>query len=477
MAAAVRSRSGVDCAWHSQPGPQTALLACPVYEVFFGGARGGGKTDGMLGDWLEHSATYGQHATGVFFRRVAKQLEEVVARTHQIFPQTGAIWLKGDQTWVWVAGPRKGARLKFRHLWSVDDAASYQGHQYTWICFEELTNWPIPDAVDMLKGTLRSAHGVPCFFRATGNPGGAGHAWVKARYVDPAPLGNKIIIEPETGLARVYIPSKLEDNRILVDQDPHYELRLRQTGSPELVKAWRFGIWDIVAGAFFDDVWNPGKHILKPFAIPPTWRRRQSFDWGSSSPASLGMWAESDGERMPEGVDLWFPRGSLIRTGEWYTVEKDSSGIPKTNVGQRINNKELGKGIARRSKGTTWSDCMADPSIFVEAGGDSLYDQIRAGAKEEGYSLFFQPADNSRKSGWQTMRTMLQESAKDHAEDKGLWIFENCTDWIRTVPVLQRDKRDGDDIDTTTEDHAADETRYICQTKPKTAGMMNVTGT
>jgi hypothetical protein len=310
----------------------------------------------------------------------------------------------------------------------------------------------------MIRATLRSAHGVPVKLRLTGNPGGPGHNWVKARYITLAPNGYSIISDPQSGELRVFIPSRLEDNRELTEKDPNYERRLMQSGSPTLVKAWRFGMWDIVAGGFFDDLWNPDKHVLTPFAIPKGWRYKRSFDWGSSSPASLGLWAESDGTITAN--DLYFPRGSLIRMGEWYTVQKDAQGFVKPNTGLRLMNKELGAGIVKRSEGRIWSGCVADPSIFIKAGGPSIYEQMRDGAKEAGGMLLFGKADNNRVAGWQKMRDMMQASLAENREHPGLWVFENNIDWIRTVPVLQRDQRNQDDIDTVSEDHAADETRY-----------------
>ena len=87
-----------------------------------------------------------------------------------------------------------------------------------------------------IKGTLRSGKGVPVGFRATANPGGPGHNWVKARYIDPAPSGWEILPD-DNGLERVFIPSKLSDNKILTDEDPLYVARLKETGSEQLVKA------------------------------------------------------------------------------------------------------------------------------------------------------------------------------------------------------------------------------------------------
>ena len=178
MVEALRSQVGEHAEFRPQFGPQVALVTSPIEDVFFGGARGGGKTYGMLLSFLRHAETYGGYATGVFFRRVAKNLEEVVQEAHRIFPHFGGRYRKGDNTYVFTSGPCRGARLKFRHLDRADDAQAYQGHAYTWICFEEMTQWPDPAPIDMLRATLRSAHGVRCVFRATGNPGGAGHNWV-----------------------------------------------------------------------------------------------------------------------------------------------------------------------------------------------------------------------------------------------------------------------------------------------------------
>ncbi len=466
MGRKIQTRQGVrkpqETIWKPQKGPQESLLRCPIFEVFYGGARGGGKTDGMLGDFAVHASKYGSNANGVFFRRTYKQLEEVLRRATEIYTKLGAVWSSSKAEWKFA----NGAKLKFRHLFDAKDAENYQGHSYTWICVEEATNWPTPDAIDRIRATLRSAHGVPVKLRLTGNPGGAGHNWVKQRFITPAPTGYQIISDPETGENRVFIPSKLEDNQKLVENDPNYEKRLMQSGSPALVKAWRHGIWDIVAGGFFDDIWKPSRHILKPFTIPHTWKFKRSFDWGSAKPSSVGFWAVSDGSVVEE-IGKYFPRGSLIRIGEFYTVEKDISGYVKPNVGTRLSNKELGVAIANKSKSKIWEGCVADPSIFTKAGGPSIFDQMREGAREMGLHLHFSKADNNRIAGWQQMREMLISSASDNPEAAGLWVFDNCLDWIRTVPVLQRDEKSQDDINTEAEDHAADETRYAVMSSGK----------
>lgn len=462
------------------PGPQSMLLECPVEDILFGGARGGGKTYGMLLDWLDHAIEHGRYATGVFFRRVYKNLEEVIADAHRIFPGFGGKWEASSGTYIFRSGPASGARLKFRHLFDVTAAQDYQGHAYTWICAEELTQWPTPDAIDMVRATLRSGYGVRCVFRATANPGGPGHNWVKARYISPAPLGFKVLTDPETGEQRVFIPSLLEDNRILMESDPTYEARLKRTGPPALVRAWRFGDWDIVAGGYFDDLWTPHIHILSPFALPAGWTRRRSFDWGSAKPASLGMWAISDGTQpvAPGRVLPFFPRGTFIRFGEWYAAERDESGLVKPNVGLRLSNTAMGAAIAERSHGHNWSGDVADPSIFTEQGGPSIYAQLRDGARQRAHMLNWEQADNDRVAGWQRVRDMLDAARLGERELPGLYVFDNCTEFVRTVPVLQADKKKPDDVDTDGEDHTGDETRYavMSQGSGATFGSARVRG-
>lgn len=145
--------------------PQTDLLECPVFEVFYGGARGGGKTESSIGDWLQHSSPYGEHAIGIFVRRKLTQLSEVIARTKQLFPLLGAKYNEQQKTWSMA----NGARLKFVYLERDSDAEEYQGHSYTRIYVEELTNFPLPGPIDKLRATLRSGAGVPVGMRLTGN--------------------------------------------------------------------------------------------------------------------------------------------------------------------------------------------------------------------------------------------------------------------------------------------------------------------
>ena len=444
--------------WAPQPGPQTAFVDARVFEVVYGGARGGGKTDGALGDFSLHAAKFGAAARGLLVRRARVALEPTIARARQIFRPHGAVWREAKSRFEWP----NGAVLYFRYLDRDADADLYQGHDYSRVYVEELTQFPHPGPVDKLKATLRSAAGAPCGFRATCNPGGPGHNWVKARYIDPGPyaISTDSFQNPFTGetrrLKRTFIPARLTDNPRLLARDPDYVARLGQSGSAQLVRAWLEGDWNVIDGAFFDG-WS-ARNIVAPFVVPAFWTRLRSFDWGFAAPFSVGWWAVvSDDSTTADGAAV--PRGALVRYREWYGAGE------RAGEGLRLDAEALAAGILMRERGEIITHAVADPSIFREDGGPSIGERMaRAGVR-------FRPADNTRVgksgalSGWDQMRARI----KGTQAGPMLLVFDTCRDFIRTVPVLQHDPMRLEDLDTKSEDHIADEARYACLSRPLTA--------
>jgi len=431
--------------WRPQPGPQTALLACPIYEVLFGGARGGGKTDGMLGEWVAHSSQYGKNAVGLMVRRERSQLIETIERSKELYFQLGAKFNETEKVWRFP----NGARIRFAYLDRDSDAEAYQGHSYTRVYVEELTNFPDKRVVMKLQATLRSANGVPVGLRATANPGGPGHSWVKERYIEPNPSGFEIIVDGQTGLERVFIPSKVNDNKYL---DDGYVARLRQSGSEALVRAWLEGDWDAIEGAFFDE-WKHNKHIVKPFKIPEHWLRFRAFDWGSAAPFCCQWYAVAAEKVAVAGIhdQIVIPKGALVCYREWYG---EGNKLPAGTVAQGIKYREENDDIAYS---------VADPSIFKVDGGPSIAENMAS----EG--VYFEPADNTRQgargaiSGWDQVRFRLRGDGNNNPL---LVFFATCRDVIRTLPILQHDERRPEDLDTEAEDHAADTVRYACSSRP-----------
>lgn len=461
--------------WQPNPGPQEELLACPIEDIGFGGSRGGGKTAGMLGDFLSHENEYGKHARGIFFRRTYGELEEVVRQADLLFLPLG--WKKKGGVRVTYTAP-SGATLKLRAMQRDSDADKYQGHSYTWIGFDEATNWPSPTPLDKLRACLRASEAsIRKRFICSANPGGVGHNWYKARYIDPAPPWTPfedIVTIPgpdgkpiEVRIQRVFIPSTLDDNPQLLKNDPMYWVNvvMSANGREDLIKAWRYGLWDIVAGGMFDDVWNRKVHVVLPFPIPASWRINRSFDWGSSRPYSVGFWAECDGTQpmKADGQRLLarsFTKGTLFRIAEIYGWNgKPNEGLKQvdTEIAKLVLEFETKMGW-RKDAESRVQPGPADTSIWDAENGVCIADNM---AK---IGVRWTKADKSPgtiKSGCETMRRRLKAAFKTPMEEPALFVFANCTDgFIRTVPVIPRDKRDPDVPDKAAEDHTLDESRY-----------------
>jgi hypothetical protein len=417
----------------------------------------------MLGKFATKAARYGEHCVGVFFRRSREDLKEAIERSRQIYGLIGAKWSEQKKWWTFP----NGARLKFEYLDRDADADNYQGHNYTDVFFEELTHWADPTPVNKLRATLRSATNVPCQFHATGNPGGPGHQWVKARYITPDPFGWKLIWEdfenPFTKEIvrknRVFIPSKLSDNRYL---GSGYVANLYQSGSKELVRAWLAGDWDVVEGAFFD-CWDSTRHVSRPFEIPEDWTRFRSGDWGSAKPFSFGWWAVV-GEKFKTPDGLWLPRGAIVRYREYYGMKP---GQP--NVGLKLHADKVGEELAKlEALDPKLVGGVLDPAAFSEDGGPSIAEKIN-GELIKKKLVPFRPADNKRVPGRGALGGWDQVRGRLVGDEDGLPMmvtFSTCVDLIRTLPALQHDKLKPEDVDSDMEDHAPDEARYACMSRP-----------
>lgn len=446
--------------WKALPGSQSLFLQSPVREVCFAGTRGPGKTDSMLMGFAQHCGRgYGDYWRGVIFRRNYKHLDDIISKSKRWFNRwsQGPKFLAGSSSlkWVWPTGEE----LLLRAFEDEEDYWSYHGHEYPYIGWEELTSWPSIACYESMKSCNRSsfqetASGliIPRLIRSSTNPFGVGHTWVKNYFIDPAPYGK--IITDKDGNHRVCLFGSVRENPYLGDE---YIKTLESITDPNKRKAWLEGSWDITSGGMFDDLWESEKHVLIPFKIPSSWKIDRSFDWGSSKPFSCGWWAQSDGTDavMADGTTRSFPRKTLFRIGEYYGCEKD-----KPNTGLRLTARQVAINILLKEKeleiAYRVSPGPADSSIYAVTDDASIAENM----EREG--VFWNLADKrpgSRKNGWELMRDRL--SAVKNGEDKpGMYIFNNCRDWIRTVPHISRDSKDLDDVDSDAEDHAADESRY-----------------
>jgi len=312
----------------------------------------------------------------------------------------------------------------------------------------------------MLFGAMRSKSGVPIQLILTANPGGVGQQWIKHRYIDPAPRGMVPLIRKLPNGEKhhfIYIPSRIQDNRILLQNDPTYINRLHLVGSPELVRAWLEGDWNVIAGAFFPE-FSADRHIIAPRTLPDHWARFRSFDWGSARPFAVHWWAVSDGS-VPD-----IARGCLVCYREWYGMKPN-----EPNVGLRMTAEQVAEGIRARERddpkpASGMMTGVADPAIFAEDGGPSIAARMIQAAR-----IVWRPADNKRvpqrgaMGGWDQVRSRL---IGDPDGKPMVVFFSTATHIIRTLPAMQHDANRAEDIDTDGEDHAADSVRYALMSRP-----------
>lgn len=418
--------------WRPQAGPQVALVNCPYSEIFFGGARGGGKTMGVLGKYGIKSQRYGKYFNAIIFRKELPQADDLVEDAKQIYLPLGGVWYDQKKTFIMPGG----GRIRLRPLESVRDAEKYMGQNITDAAVEEVGNYEDADPIDRIFGCLRSKHGTPIQLIMTGNPGGVGQSWLRERFVDPAPLGMKRLTRVLPNGEHhhyVYIPSRVKDNKILLMNDPDYINRLHLVGSPALVQAWLEGDFTAKVGAYFEEFGI--KHVCEPHKVPKHTTKLFGFDWGSYSPYAA-VWAyissgkDDDGKETPE-----FPKGCIVI----YRVLSEK-GLDNPGIANAI-----------KPYMNEWDMNGADPAIFIHQGGKSIADQLA----EAG--LILSPVDNDRLSGWSEIRLRLR------SDPPMLKIFSSCTNAIDTLSALPRSVKYPEDADTAANDHIPDAIRYLCK--------------
>lgn len=428
-------------------------------EVLYGGAAGGGKTKATVMDALARCLQY-PGTLACIFRRTYSELEDtVIAEAKRSYPPEIASYNVARHECVFP----NGSKILFRHCAAVEDMYNYRGLEVQWLYFDELTSFE-ETQYDFIRTRLRAPKklNVKPITRSTSNPGGIGHGWVKTRFVDVAPYMQKVkrsvyseaLHRTQTTITQ-YIPALATENPFIT-QDYIFELEQK----PEaLRKALLYGHWDAFEGQVFVEWRNDPAHyrdrrfthVIEPFEIPVHWARYMSFDHGYTKPFSCGWWAVS-------------PDGTAYRYREWYGWDGHS------NVGMKISPRQIAEGIVEREEEER-RDCInilrvADPAIFDKSRGESVAELMepRSSANlKGGAGVFFEPGDNARIAGKMQLHERLRFDKDGYPK---LYVFSDCKQFIRTIPNLPYDTKKTEDVDTDSEDHVYDETKYFLMAQP-----------
>ncbi len=426
--------------WAPQPGPQTSMLSCPYFEVLYGGAAGGGKSDALLGDFAQGIEAYGSAWRGIIFRRTYTMLSELEARSLEIYgPVYGdRAYSIGNKQWKFP----NGATLKFAYCDKDKDVLQYQGKSFSWVGWDELTQWPTDYAYNYLFSRVRSAQGAPCYIRATTNPGGPGHQWVKDRWQIPQtrpmqPIEDKFVDnngELHT-FQRTFIPAKVTDNKILMQNDPMYLYRLEQLSDPAMRSALKDGNWDVFSGMALPE-WNRDIHVIPNAPVPKGVTCWRALDWGYIKPyACLWFYADYDGDVVV--FNELYGQGDGINVGS-----QEPASVVREKIETFENEFDIWVPIGYLDP-QCWAAHDDGPSIYTNLGGPKLNWQA------------WSKGPNSRRNQLQIVHDYL----KVVNGRSRLRIMERCNNLIRTLPSLPLSMRDPEDIDTDAEDHAYDALR------------------
>jgi|TARA_B110000495_G_C23039882_1_gene622928 hypothetical protein len=441
-----------DVVFKPNPGPQSEFLSASEREVLYGGAAGGGKSYAMLADPLH--GLNSPNFSGLLVRHTTEELRELIQKSQELYPRAipGIKWSERKSQWT----SPQGGRLWMSYLDKDNDVTRYQGQAFNWIGFDELTQWSSPYAFSYMRSRLRSAHSkdLGLYMRATTNPGGNGHSWVKKTFIDPAP-SNKAFwatdIEKNEELRypkghskegqplfkRRFIPASLFDNPYLAESGDYEAmlLSLPEHQRKQLLE----GNWDINEGAAFPE-FNRQVHVVDNYPIPRSWTKFRACDYGYGSYTGV----------------IWFavaPDEQLVVYRELYC-----SKVTASDLADMILEAESGDGQIRYG--------VLDSSLWHNRGdtGPSLAEQMN----QKGCR--WRPSDRSRGSRVSGKNEIHRRLQVDEFTEKPRLVFmSTCTNTIAQIPVIPLDKRNPEDVDTNSEDHLYDALRYGIMTRPRSS--------
>jgi hypothetical protein len=431
--------------------PQTGFLVLDHLEAFYGGAAGGGKSDALLAGALQYVDVPGYAA--LILRRTFKQLSlpgAIMARSKEWlapFRKSGEVhWNDDDKTWTFPSG----ATLTFGYLDVADDIYRYQGPEFQYIGFDELTQFSEDQYTYLFSRVRRTVDiPVPLRVRAAANPGGIGHAWVKRRF--PIAQG----ATPAQHEGRIFVPAKVDDNPGL--DKAEYEKSLANL-SPILRAQLLDGDWGAFEGAAFP-AFGPD-HLIDEFPLADSFDRIEAMDYGLNGTA-------------------------------WYLIPTDYDGnivFFDSVYEQNLLPDEVAP-LVLAKRADTWghgNQAHADPAVWHRTGARNKWGAPAMLADEfTDAGVPIVPANNDPRAGLIRLRTLMEPDPErrfptwhprrgEFGAPRLFVVAHRCPDLVEqlgTAPLQPIDKADGGEkIDPAWESrygHATAAARYGVMARPE----------
>ena len=444
---------------------QIEFQSRPEYECLYGGAAGGGKSDALLAEATRQVDI--PHYRAIIFRKTYPELSELIDRSYDIYKAAFPKADYNDSKHCWKFP--SGAKIYFGSMQYKKDRKKYQGKRYDFIAFDELTHFEWEEYSYMFSRNRpskspKSNKKTRVYIRATTNPGGIGHGWVKERFITVAPPMTTVVEEfdirqPDGTIKkmerdRIFVPATVFDNQKLLENDPNYLASLAMMPEADR-EALLYGSWDSFDGQVFrewrnnpdhyeDQKWT---HVVEPFTIPAHWKIIRCFDWGYTRPYACYWMAVSPEKHKYIIRELYGSDGQPNKGTQEHHIEvaRKISDIENTDLNLK----------GRKIYG------VADPAIFEESHGNSIASDM---AKAP-YYVIFQKGEHNRVPGKMQVHYHL---AFDEEGYPLIQIFNTCKHLIRTLPNLTYDESNVEDINSDLEDHAYDAIRYALMENPIT---------
>ena len=406
---------------------QEQFINSEAFETLFGGAAGGGKSYGQLVDALLYALKYPK-SKQIIFRRTFPDLEKSLIRVSlEFYPREAASYNSSKHIWTF----KNGSIIDFGYIDSENDVYQYQSAEYDVIRFDELTHFTEYMYTYMIS-RCRGANPYPKHIKSSTNPGGVGHSWVKARFIDigePNKI-HEITLENGKKSTVIFIPSLVQDNMFLLDNDPDYIDRLELLPEKEK-QALLYGDWDIFDGQFFTE-FDRKIHVITPFEIPKDWRIYRTRDYGLDMCATY--WIAMD-----------------YQMNVYVYKELYESDLIVSEAARKINE-------------------MTDEKIQIDYAPPDLWNRNKDTGKSTADIFaenrqYLTKADNNRITGWLAVHEWLKPYTDEQGQlNSKLKIFSNCVNLIRTLPAVQHDEKNPNDVAVEPHEltHAPDALRYFC---------------